>query len=100
MFYQTLTHNFFSGCWSVRRVPDTSPTPYSFPNSGDRRPRLTLAPLRGGTWVGPAAWPGPALSCFVPLQVVPSRHGRHVGPCRYGTVNLFFGPSTAHGVPA
>jgi len=48
---------FFYGCWSVRRVPDTSPTPFSFPNSGGRRPHLTLTPLRGGTWAGPAAWP-------------------------------------------
>jgi hypothetical protein len=43
---------------------------------------------------------GTTLSCFVLFRVVPSRHGRHIGPCRYGTVNLFFSPSTACGTLA
>jgi hypothetical protein len=42
----------------------------------------------------------PALSCFVLLRVVSFRHGRHIEPCRYGTVNLFFGPSTTRGTLA
>jgi hypothetical protein len=54
---------------------------------------------RGGTWAGLGRH-GPALSCFVPLRVMPSRRGRHVGTCRYDTVNFFFGPSMACGTLA
>ena len=49
---------------------------------------------RGGTWAVPCLH-GMTHLCFVPLRVMPSRHARHVGPCRYGMVNLFFGLSTA-----
>ena len=35
----------------------------------------------------------PTLSCFVPLWIMLFRHERHVGLCRYGMVNFFFGRS-------
>jgi len=51
---------------------------------------------RAGTWALPCRH-GLTLSCFVPFQIMSFRHRRHVGPCPYGVVNLFFGPSTTHG---
>ena len=39
---------------------------------------------------------GTTLSYFMLLWVMHFRHGRHIGLCRYDTVNIFFGPSTAH----
>jgi hypothetical protein len=61
-----------------------------------RRTELVEAIIRRDrTWARP-----PGVSCFVSLRIVSYRYERHVGPCQYDMVNIFFGPNTVRGTPA